>query len=923
MSQQPYVSRPEAEDFLAALDAALKSPKDSPTVFNAWGIGGVGKSTLTRKAKEIYEGTAKIAEVSFGLTEGINEPIPLMAKLYEQIAVKDSWSRDPFWEKYELYFETAHQLSTQAAAGWGAATPEQVNQVKQLLKLGVDAIGEFTLSESGKKTANTLVDKGMDAAVAGLSLKDSLQQLLQQHKATKRNQELQRLMLEPLPQLTQAFAQGLSQQAKQQPIVLVLDTYEKAPGVIDTWLWRTLLGNTDLSAHPVRLMVAGRHSLLKTEGWRKLHQDRDVIRDLTVERFTPEQTQAYLAQIGMTDETQVDNICRVTRGLPYYLNWIREQSEKGRNLDFDQGNQEIVRLLLQGLNETQKRVVQLAACCRWFDSKIIRYLTEQQGLDFATAVDEGQNCYGWLTQLSFAEPIAKRWRLDDVARDVFRKSLERDELATIHSDLAERFVALSEQLVSLNSSPAENYKNPEWLELRSEYLYHLFFAGPVNFQLPFLSHLLEARFFNSSEIFGIPFLAITAEFELDDHPLLGYQQRQFLKQVRPAVLYGWAVLEEYPIDYPYNEEHFNLSKAETDQAVSLCLGNVDQFQGLAQVLACCYRSGRCWEHQRSEFLLRAYEKARQLSETEPLNHWADLFLYELGNRFYEINQFEAAISSYEAALALQPDKHEALWGKGSALNNLGRCEEAITAYDAALVINSNYYAVWTNKGTAFENLGKYKEALSCHEKALAIKSDDDLAWYNKGVQLNNLGRYEEAIAAYDAALAIKPDHPDALNNKGFALDELGRYEEAIVAYDAALAIQPDHLTALINKGNALGKLGRYEAAIAPYEAALAIQPDYPEALNNKGNALFNLGRYEEAIAAYDAALEIKPDKEEAFYNKACCYGLQGKVELVLENLERAVQLNPEEYREMAKTDADFDAIREDPRFQALVGGNEG
>jgi len=810
MSQQPYVSRPEAEDFLAALEAALKSPQNSPTVFNAWGIGGVGKSTLTRKTQESHAGTTQIATVSFGLTEGIDEPMPLMAKLYEQIAVKDSWSRDPFWEQYELYFETVHQLSTQAAAGWGAATPEQVTQVKQLLKLGVDAIGEFALSEAGKKTANTLVDKGLDAAVAGLSLKDSLQQLLQQHKATKRNQALQRLMLEPLPQLTQAFAQGLSQRAAKQPIILVLDTYEKAPGVIDAWLWRTLLGNTDLSAQPVRLVVAGRHSLLKTEGWRKLHQDRNVVRDLTVERFTPEQTQAYLAQIGITDDTQVENIGRVTRGLPYYLNWIREQSEKGRTLDFAQGNQEIVRLLLQGLNDTQKQVVQLAACCRWFDAKLIRHLTEQQGLDFASAVDEGQNCYGWLTQLSFAEPLGKRWRLDDVARDVFRQSLDSDDLATIHGSLAAHFAALSESMGSLHRSPADDYKNPDWLELRSEYLYHLLFAGQINFQTPFLTHLLEARYFRASELVGIPFQAITAEFELADHPLLGYQQRQFLTQVRPAVLYGW------PIDYSLNERHFNLSKAATDRAIQLCLGHPDQFQGFAQVLALYYRSGRCLDHQRKSYLHQANEQAQELLAIMPNEYLADFFLYKLGSSFYELDQFEAAIAAYDAALEIKADKDEAL--------------------------------------------------------------------NNKGVALGNLGRYEAAIAAFDAALALKADSHEALYNKGIALFNLGRYEAAIAAYDAALAIQSDDHAALNNKGGTLGKLGRYEAA----------------------------------IAAYDAALAIKSDKHEALYNKACCYGLQSQVGPALENLERAIQLSPDEYREMAKTDTDFDAIRDDPRFQALL-----
>ena len=38
----------------------------------------------------------------------------------------------------------------------------------------------------------------------------------------------------------------------------------------------------------------------------------------------------------------------------------------------------------------------------------------------------------------------------------------------------------------------------------------------------------------------------------------------------------------------------------------------------------------------------------------------------------------------------------------------------------------------------------------------------------------------------------------------------------------------------------------------------------------------------------------------------------------VENLQQAIQLAPNKYREMAQTDSDFDAIRADERFQALL-----
>ena len=93
----------------------------------------------------------------------------------------------------------------------------------------------------------------------------------------------------------------------------------------------------------------------------------------------------------------------------------------------------------------------------------------------------------------------------------------------------------------------------------------------------------------------------------------------------------------------------------------------------------------------------------------------------------------------------------------------------------------------------------------------------------------------------------------------------------------------------------------------------------------KAELFFELGylqrvrkNYEEAISSYDKAVEFKPDFHEAWYNKACSYSLQGNIEQAIENLKTAISLNLDKYREMAKTDSDFDAIREDERFQELI-----
>ena len=224
--------------------------------------------------------------------------------------------------------------------------------------------------------------------------------------------------------------------------------------------------------------------------------------------------------------------------------------------------------------------------------------------------------------------------------------------------------------------------------------------------------------------------------------------------------------------------------------------------------------------------------------------------------------------------------------------------------------------LWGEIGDLFLAGKEYEEAIVSYDKAVQINPDYSTAWFNRGYALMNLGRDEEALASFDKALQIEPDYYQAWNNRGVVLGNLGRYEEALVFYDEAVQINPDDFHAWNNRGWVLRDLGRDEEALASYDKALQIKPDYSDAWYNRGVALENLGRFEEALRSYDRALQLNPEEPNPSYNKACCYALQSKVELAIENLQHAINLN-EKYREMAKTESDFDSIRSEPRFQSL------
>jgi tetratricopeptide (TPR) repeat protein len=85
------------------------------------------------------------------------------------------------------------------------------------------------------------------------------------------------------------------------------------------------------------------------------------------------------------------------------------------------------------------------------------------------------------------------------------------------------------------------------------------------------------------------------------------------------------------------------------------------------------------------------------------------------------------------------------------------------------------------------------------------------------------------------------------------------------------------------------------------------------------NELYQAGRYEEAAERGRELAEAHPEYVGLAYNVACCESLAGRPAGALEHLRRAVEQS-DRFRELAKEDSDFDAIRNEPGFSELIGG---
>jgi hypothetical protein len=85
------------------------------------------------------------------------------------------------------------------------------------------------------------------------------------------------------------------------------------------------------------------------------------------------------------------------------------------------------------------------------------------------------------------------------------------------------------------------------------------------------------------------------------------------------------------------------------------------------------------------------------------------------------------------------------------------------------------------------------------------------------------------------------------------------------------------------------------------------------------NALYEAGEYAEAADRGRVLIEAHPQYAGLFYNLACCESLAGRPADAVEHLRHAIDLS-EDCRALAKSDSDFDPIRDEPAFKEVVGG---
>jgi adenylate cyclase len=100
------------------------------------------------------------------------------------------------------------------------------------------------------------------------------------------------------------------------------------------------------------------------------------------------------------------------------------------------------------------------------------------------------------------------------------------------------------------------------------------------------------------------------------------------------------------------------------------------------------------------------------------------------------------------------------------------------------------------------------------------------------------------------------------------------------------------------------------------EERLELNPSDARAANLLAATYANMGEAEKAVEYAERSMALDPDDAMLLYNVACTYSLLNKIDDALVSLEKAVDKGFG-HREWIDHDPDLNALRDNPRFQAL------
>jgi len=888
-------------------------------IFLLHGIGGIGKSWLTRRCLALAQSQAEAYEPplltlydDLSLGAPVLEPVELINRIYGQLA---STGYEPVLAPFRQtqadvprIDERVSRYRAENRAYWETLTEKIATQV----------------SEDGPSDSATVLTRANEQLLTQMGQEGLL------------TTEEINLFLDPSTVLASKLIAGFKQIVGKRPLIIALDNLEVIVPLEPFIRDQLVLPTIHL---PLLWILSGRHNLadervVEVEGHTQAHKgyrdllgenppvvwDMSSFGDADLREFLEEES--HRRHVPLTvDDKLIAAVKTTSSGVPLVVEMVADALF---TLDRDEFLQNFVlddRTLLPAGRLEQITARFLRYCLTRQDDMeqvqgmaLLRRGADEAALEAVWDLEGDQPAAKVLVGLQRRYAFVQAAGLHDAVYEFVRRQLHTIQKQTGVRDLLSHRVVIHyhaqwTEAHDVSKDPALLATNSSWQEVTRDFLNALLWADPddaIRFFLPrFVEGLSFARPFAEELL-----LQVEGFLAEEEQPALLPAHLDLLPQLRVGLAdAGWL---------------FNEPGDSVGQMVRVLLARPG-WESLHFSLLHLWQGN--WLAGQEQFgdALAAYTTAEDY-----LPQTATTLQRQLGQAFYQLSSrflwpdhpaepvpSEPGLQAAQRAVTLIPQDGPAWYNLGVALEYLGRETEAIPAYQKAIEIEprSTYY---NNLGDTFSALLDFEPAIEAYRQAIEL--DRTYAWPYHGLAVihSEQGEYESALNLYEQAIERHTrdvDQAASWDGLGDIHVELGRYDKAIEAYRQAITLNPNEALTWYSLGNVYSVLERYDEAIEPYRRAIELDPAYAWSYHNLGLVYEQRGDLAPAMILFQQAIE-RQQRDSA---RARSWNSLGDVYSALERNQEAI----EAYQQAIELDLDFAAPWNSlGREYSLTGQNE-
>ncbi|HUP23502.1 MAG TPA: sulfatase-like hydrolase/transferase [Thermoanaerobaculia bacterium] len=198
----------------------------------------------------------------------------------------------------------------------------------------------------------------------------------------------------------------------------------------------------------------------------------------------------------------------------------------------------------------------------------------------------------------------------------------------------------------------------------------------------------------------------------------------------------------------------------------------------------------------------------------------------LGQLYLDQGRGEAAIASFQGALAISPEHRASLFGLANAYSKDGRTQEAIVGFERLLDLGGYDSKAAMALARLRVEQGDRAGAVEVLERATEPQDAPAALLNDLGELLAELGQLDAALAAFERARRNSEQLALPRFNLAVAHEEMAQTDTAVAMYEECLRLAPRNHRCLFNLGRLAGAAGDRERQRSLWEAALEANPDF-------------------------------------------------------------------------------------------------